>query len=204
MEPKKEFILPMKLQMFAEEGNAAEETPAEAVEPEKQAEKAFTRSEIAKMIAAEKSKWEKEYQEKIEKERNEAARLAKLSEEERQKALIQKERDELEQEKTQFRKQQLIVEKGKQLQELGIPSHLANRIQGETAEEAMEDVKAFKAEWEKALQKAVDEALRNSVDKPLSTSNNTQPKLDLTKITYEELLNLKNTNPEAYKQAIGN
>ena len=50
----------------------------------------------------------------LEEEKNEAARLAKLSEEERQQALIQKEKDDFEQEKAAFRQEQLLVEKGKQ------------------------------------------------------------------------------------------
>lgn len=70
--------------------------------------------------------------------------FAKLSEEERQQAIIQKEKDDLEKEKAVFRQEQLLVEKGKQLQAIGIPSDLAARIQGNTAEEVMEDVKSLK------------------------------------------------------------
>ena len=77
------------------------------------------------------------FKEKLKEERDEAARLAKLSEEERQQAIIQKEKDDLEKEKAVFRQEQLLVEKGKQLQAIGIPSDLAARIQGNTAEEVM-------------------------------------------------------------------
>lgn len=162
MELQNNPILPMKLQMFSEENPTAEETTQteeQVQEPEAPKEKTFTRSEIAKMIASEKGKWEQEYETKMEKERNEAARLAKLSEEERQQALIQKEKEEFEKEKEEFRKEQLFVEKGKQLTAQGIPADFAHRITGDTAEDILEDVKAFRAEWDKAVEAKVNERL---------------------------------------------
>lgn len=173
---KNRELISWNLQLFAEDELAAEETTLEDETNEEMKEKTFTRSDIAKMIAAEKNKWEKEskteIEQRIEEEKNEAARLAKLSEEERQKALIQKEKDEFEKEKAVFRQEQLLVEKGKQLQEIGIPSVLASRILGNTAEEAIEDVKSFKSEWDKALKVAVDQALLDSVDNPLGAGSN--------------------------------
>lgn len=120
-------------------------------------------NDVDSIVKSKRSRWQKE----LEEEKNEAARLAKLSEEERQQALIQKEKDDFEKEKTVFRQEQLLVEKGKQLQEIGIPSTFAARIQGDTAEEAIKDVKSFKAEWDKALEAAVNEKLKSSVDTPL-------------------------------------
>ena len=173
---KNSQLISWDLQLFAEDELAADETTSEDEINEETKEKTFTRSDIAKMIAAEKAKWEKEskteIEQRIEEEKNEAARLAKLSEEERQQALIQKEKDELEKEKAVFRQEQLLVEKGKRLQEIGIPSILASRIHGDTAEEAIEDVKSFKAEWDKALRVAVDQALLDSVDNPLGSGAN--------------------------------
>ena len=173
---KNSQLISWDLQLFAEDELAADETTSEDEINEETKEKTFTRSDIAKMIAAEKAKWEKEskneIEQRIEEEKNEAARLAKLSEEERQKALIQKEKDEFEKEKAVFRQEQLLVEKGKQLQEIGIPSILASRILGNTAEEAIEDVKSFKSEWDKALKVAVDQALLDSVDNPLGSGSN--------------------------------
>ena len=80
---------------------------------------------------------------KSSKKKNEAARLAKLSEEERQKELLNKEKSDFEKEKA-FRQEQLFVEKGNQLQSIGISKELASRIKGDTAEEILEDVKTFK------------------------------------------------------------
>lgn len=204
-----EKLLKFNLQRFAEEGDPQE--PADPETPEFNAD-SLTDEQVAaikekfglkddtdvdSIVKSKRSRWQKE----LEEEKNEAARLAKLSEEERQQALIQKEKDEFEQEKAAFRQEQLLVEKGKQLQEIGIPSAFAARIQGNTAEEAIKDVKSFKAEWDKALEAAVNEKLKASVDTPLGGGATPGKSVDISAMSYDEVLALKKTNPKAYEQA---
>lgn len=204
-----EKLLKFNLQRFAEEGDPQE--PADPETPEFNAD-SLTDEQVAtikekfglkddtdvdSIVKSKRSRWQKE----LEEEKNEAARLAKLSEEERQQALIQKEKDEFEQEKAVFRQEQLLVEKGKQLQEIGIPSAFAARIQGNTAEEAIKDVKSFKAEWDKALEAAVNEKLKASVDTPLGGGATPGKSVDISAMSYDEVLALKKTNPKAYEQA---
>ncbi|WP_195971888.1 DUF4355 domain-containing protein [Enterococcus gallinarum] len=190
MELEKKLFMPMNIQMFAEEGDGTDTSPADSSETDKdklneQGEKTFTRSDIAKMIAAEKGKWEQEYEAKVEKERNEAARLAKLSEEDRQKALLEKDRTEFEKEKAEFQKQQLFVEKGKQLTAQGIPADFAHRITGDTAEDILEDVKAFRAEWDKAVEAKVNERL--------ASKNKTKVGTGAGQMTKAEIMAIKDT-----------
>lgn len=204
-----EKLLKFNLQRFAEEGDPQD--PADPQTPEFNADN-LTDEQVAaikekfglkddtdvdSIVNARHSRW----QEKLEEEKNEAARLAKLSEEERQQALIQKEKDDFEKEKAVFRQEQLLVEKGKQLQGIGIPSAFAARIQGNTAEEAIKDVKYFKAEWDKAVEAAVNEKLKASVDTPLGGGATPGKPVDISTLTYEEALALKKTNPKAYEQA---
>lgn len=204
-----EKLLKFNLQRFAEEGD--QQDPAEPKTPEFNAD-SLTDEQVAaikekfglkddtdvdSIVKSKRSRWQKE----LEEEKNEAARLAKLSEEERQQALIQKEKDDFEQEKAAFRQEQLLVEKGKQLQEIGIPSAFAARIQGNTAEEAIKDVKAFKAEWDKAVEAAVNEKLKASVDTPLGGGATPGKSVDISAMSYDEVLALKKTNPKAYEQA---
>lgn len=205
-----EKLLKFNLQRFAEEGDpqgpADPETPPEFNADSLTDEQVATIKEkfglkddtdVDSIVKSKRSRWQKE----LEEEKNEAARLAKLSEEERQQALIQKEKDDFEQEKAAFRQEQLLVEKGKQLQEIGIPSAFAARIQGNTAEEAIKDVKSFKAEWDKAVEAAVNEKLKASVDTPLGGGATPGKPVDISTLTYEEALALKKTNPKAYEQA---
>ena len=205
-----EKLLKFNLQRFAENGDPQD--PAEPETPPEFNADSLTDEQVAaikekfglkddtdvdSIVKSKRSRWQKE----LEEEKNEAARLAKLSEEERQQALIQKEKDDFEQEKAAFRQEQLLVEKGKQLQEIGIPSAFAARIQGNTAEEAIKDVKSFKAEWDKALEAAVNEKLKASVDTPLGGGATPGKPVDISTLTYEEALALKKTNPKAYEQA---
>lgn len=205
-----EKLLKFNLQRFAENGDPHD--PAEPETPPEFNADSLTDEQVAaikekfglkddtdvdSIVKSKRSRWQKE----LEEEKNEAARLAKLSEEERQQALIQKEKDDFEQEKAAFRQEQLLVEKGKQLQEIGIPSAFAARIQGNTAEEAIKDVKSFKAEWDKALEAAVNEKLKASVDTPLGGGATPGKPVDISTLTYEEALALKKTNPKAYEQA---
>ena len=206
-------LLKLNLLLFADcqEGNEGGEGGAQAETPEFNPDE-LTDEQVAaikekfglkddtdvdSIVKSKRSRWQKE----LEEEKNEAARLAKLSEEERQQALIQKEKDDFEKEKAAFRQEQLLVEKGKQLQEIGIPSTFASRIQGNTAEEAIEDVKSFKAEWDKAVEAAVNEKLKASVDTPLGGGATPGKSVDISAMSYDEVLALKKTNPKAYEQA---
>lgn len=186
---KNKLLLPLNLQLFAENSEGGQENePADTStlskdkQKEEPKEKTFTRSDIAKMLAAEKSKWEQEYEAKVEKERNEAARLAKLSEKDRQKALFDKEREDFEKEKENFRKEQLFVEKGKQLTAQGIPADFAHRITGETAEEILEDVKAFRAEWDKAVESKVNERLSSKKKTKVGATSGQMTKAEIMAI----------------------
>lgn len=205
-----EKLLKLNLQLFGEDGEGGD-GGGQATPPEFDVEKLTDEqvasikekfgfkdgTDIDSIINDRYARW----QEKMENEKNEAARLAKLSEEERQQAIIQKAKDDLEKEKAVFRQEQLLVEKGKQLQAIGIPSDLAVRIQGNTAEEAIKDVKSFKAEWDKAVEAAVNEKLKASVDTPLGGGATPGKPVDISTLTYEEALALKKTNPKAYEQA---
>lgn len=164
----KKQLLPMHLQFFAEpEG---EETPPTGEQPSELDLESLNDDQLAaikekfglkndddvnSIVKNKKKKWQKE----LEQEKNEAARLAKLSEQERQEALLDKDKEKFEQEKAQFRKEQLFVEKGKQLAAEGMPADFANRVVGETAEEILEDVKLLRSEWDAAVEAEVNKRL---------------------------------------------
>ena len=119
---------------------------------------------------------------KLESEKSEAARLAQVSEEERQQALIQKEKEEFEAEKAKFRQDQLFVEKGKQLVAEGMPAEFANRIVGDSAEEILADVKALRAEWDKAIEAKVNERLAGKTKTRVGGTGETLTKADIMKV----------------------
>lgn len=186
---KKKLFMPLNLQFFAEDGGGndpGDPTPNFNVDELDEEQLAAIKEkfgfkddkDVDSIIKNKKSRWQKE----LEEQKNEAARLAKLSEEDRQKALIQKEKEEFEKEKEEFRKEQLFVEKGKQLTAQGIPANFAHRITGDTAEDILEDVKAFRAEWDKAVEAKVNERLASKNKTKVGTAGGQMTKAEIMAI----------------------
>ena len=187
---KKKQLMKMHLQFFAEggEGSASETTETPAINLDELNEEQLASikdkfgfkddEDVNKIIQSKHASWSK----KLESEKSEAARLAQLSEEERQQALIQKEKEEFEAEKAKFRQDQLFVEKGKQLVAEGMPAEFANRIVGDSAEEILADVKALRAEWDKAIEAKVNERLAGKTKTRVGGTGETLTKADIMKV----------------------
>ena len=187
---KKKQLMKMHLQYFAEggEGSAPETTETPAINLDELNEEQLASikekfgfkddDDVNKLIQSKHASWSK----KLEAEKNEAARLAQLSEEERQQALIQKEKEEFEAEKAKFRQDQLFVEKGKQLVAEGMPAEFANRIVGDSAEEILADVKALRAEWDKAIEAKVNERLAGKTKTRVGGTGEALTKADIMKV----------------------
>lgn len=184
MEPKNEFILPMKLQMFAEEGNAAEETPAEAVEPETQTEKAFTRSEIAKMLAAEKSKWEASVETRL----KDAEARGKMTAEELAADDLKKERDKLEADRLALKRDQAEATTIKKLATDKLPDGLSvvlNPLYGGEEKDLDEAYTTVSKAFRDAVEQAVNIRLAGSADKPAGAGNVSGTETMATKMAKE-------------------
>lgn len=184
MEPKNEFILPMKLQMFAEEGNATEETPAEVVEPETQTEKAFTRSEIAKMLAAEKSKWEASVETRL----KDAEARGKMTAEELAADDLKKERDKLEADRLALKRDQAEATTIKKLATDKLPDGLSvvlNPLYGGEEKDLDEAYISVSKAFRDAVEQAVNIRLAGSADKPAGASNASSTETMATKMAKE-------------------
>lgn len=190
MKTNKKLFMPLNLQFFAEENDAdqpgdqtssdfnVEELSEEQVAAIKEKFGFKDNKEVDSIIKSKKSRWQKD----LEEQKNEAARLAKLSEKDRQQAIFDKEREDFEKEKAEFRQEQLLVEKGKQLTAQGIPADFAHRIAGDTAEEILADVKAFRAEWDKAVEAKVNERLASKSKTRVGTGTGQMTKAEIMAI----------------------
>lgn len=184
----KKQLMPMQLQFFAEPGDN-DTPPAGEQTPEFDAENLTDDQLVAikekfgfkddddvnSIVKSKHSKWQKE----LEQEKNKAAELAKLSEKERQQALLDEEKEKFEKEKAEFHKEQLFVEKGKQLTAEGMPADFAKRIVGETAEEILADVKALREEWDAAIEAKVNERLASKTKTRVGTSAGQMTKAEI-------------------------
>lgn len=143
-------------------------------------EKTFTQSEldniIEKRLAKERVKWEK----KVKEEADEAARLATMSEQEKQQALFEKRVKDFEEKEAAFnaaqeslRREKMLNETSKQLAERGLPLDFADKLMAATAEDTLANIDAFEKSWQIAIDKAIDSKLKGST--PTSPLNAKKP-----------------------------
>ncbi|SFE38330.1 DUF4355 domain-containing protein [Peptostreptococcus sp. D1] len=183
-------LLRMNLQLLAEDTGAGNggENPPEENKPES---KTYTDEELQKLIQSEsdkrvtqamessRAKWEKEYQEKLEKEKSEAEKLAKMTADERAKAQFEKEKEKFESERAKFQRDQLELETVKELGKQGLDVEFSSFLMGENAESTNENIKLFKEKFDSAVEKAVTERLKGKT--PKTTDKNTTISVDKLK-----------------------
>ena len=144
---------------------------------EKPAEKKFTQAElddiISKRLAKERAKFEEQLKNKV----SEAERLAKLSEDERQKEEIRIAQEELNNTKAEFEKikgeferQQLLAQITKELDSKGLPISMADKMIGADAETTKANIEKFEVDWKASLEQAIKNEIKN---------NSSSPRIDL-------------------------
>ncbi|WP_422406953.1 MULTISPECIES: DUF4355 domain-containing protein [Gammaproteobacteria] len=158
---------------------------------------------VSSAIQKQKEKWEAEYKEKLEVEKSEAEKLAKMSEAEKLQAQFNQEKTQFENEKKQFLKEKLELETIKQLSALELPVEFSTFVLGNDAEVTKQNIDSFASQWQKAIEFAVDKKLQGHTPKAANGSGTTMTKENFSKMSYAERLELFNTNPELYNQIKG-
>ena len=108
-----------------------------------------------------KEKWQAEYDEKLQGEKDEAARLAKLSEKERAEEQFKKDRESFESERERFAAERLEFECSRQLGEAGLPTAFSPWLTGKDAETTKSNIEKFKDEFAAAVQRAVEDRVKS-------------------------------------------
>ena len=174
----------------------AEEPTVEHTEQEPVV-KTFTQEEVDKMIQKRLSRERKDIEAKIEAERAEAERLAKMSEAEKQQALFKKQVAEFEATKRAFEQEKLLNETSKQLASKNLPIEFAEMLKAQDAESTFENIKIFEAKFNEAVERLVNERLKGNTPKAkLDVSGMT--KETFNKMSYQERVALFNSDPELY------
>lgn len=112
-----------------------------------------------------KAKWQTEMSEKIKTERDQAARLAKMSADERAKTEFERTKAEFEKEREQYNADKLEFETTKLLAEQGLPVRFAKLLCGKDAETTKANIEGFKTEYAKSVEEAVNDRLKSSPPK---------------------------------------
>lgn len=179
----------INLQLFAD-GEETKTTEAE----ETTEVKTYTQEELDKLLQAEsdrrvssaREKFEKEFKEKLEKEKKETERLSKLSADEKEKALLKKQQEQLAEKEKAIQLRELQLDAINILAEESLPVGFADFLIKDDAETTKGNIDKFKKEWQEALSKAVDEKIKG-----------TSPKLPETKIESNQVSNFMKLADEA-------
>ena len=175
----------------------------------------FTKEQVEKMLQAEtdrkvskaletaKAKWQEEFQAKLTEEKNQAEKLAKMSESERLKAEFDKEKQAFETERQQFLREKLELQTVKELSTLGLPTDFSTFVMADNAEAIKENISILKEQFEMAIEKAVAEKLRGHTPKTATQTGTTVTKEQFKKMGYKEKMEIFNTDPELYNQLKG-
>ena len=169
---KNKTALPkFNLQLFAEEGTeetppADEQTEGTEQTTEDQEEKIFKQEDVneivKKRLTKERAKFEEDFKTKLALEKKEAERLAKLSEDDREKEVLRLAKEELENERLTFQREKLELQVTKELAEKGLPITFAKLLVTKDADTSLENIKLFEKDWQEALEKAVVEKLKGT------------------------------------------
>ncbi|TDL92093.1 DUF4355 domain-containing protein [Vibrio vulnificus] len=202
--------LPLKLDMqFFAEGENEGADPNNNEEGQQPTTITLTQEELTLKLQQEadrrvteaQKKWEakttQELETRIQQEREEAEKLAKLSQEERFKverdkelAKIEEDRKSFEAERLQFNQEKLFTETEKVLISESLPASFASFLISDTAETTNENIQAFKTAFNEAIQVAANAALPGRP--PVAGSGKQLSELDQLNKQHQEAVQAKN------------
>lgn len=208
---KKETLLPLNLQYFAEgEGEPGEGTPPsgqpDPVDPptkgeEPEGKKEFTAEDVQKMIDERLSRERK----KSEKEKEEASKLAKMSADERKEHEIEVLKQELEAAKRTNARGDMEREARVLLTQANVTvtdEELAFVVTDE-AESTKENVTKLTTLIERVRSEITQELLKGTTPKVPETATGTTSSKQFETMTYAERSNLQKENPSEFNRLVG-
>ena len=144
----------------------------------------FTRSEVGKMLAAERSKWEAEQATALEQAKSEGERLAKLTKDERAKEEEAKRIADLEKREQDIAEREMKLATQSLLADEGLPQEFLDHVLAPTAEEVKAKITALRNVFDSEVEKRVNERLVQSAPRRGTT----------TGITKEQIMAIEDTN----------
>lgn len=135
--------------------NETVDTQNQSVEQQEQKqERTFTREELSKILSAEKTKWENE--------QNEAKKLAKMNADEKQKYQQDQREKALAEREAELLRKEMTAEAKAMLSERDLPIELVTVVDLSSADSVKQSVTDIQKAWEKAVQKGVEERIKGN------------------------------------------
>lgn len=110
-----------------------------------------------------KASWEKEFETRISAEREDAAKLATMSSEERAKVEMERKQKDFENERQLYVTERAEFEAAKELASQNLPVNFAKMVADADRETMLENIEVFKAEYLKAIEKGLSERLKGTL-----------------------------------------
>ena len=115
---------------------------------------------VAEAIKNEKATWEKDFSDRIVSEREDAAKKATMSAEDRAKAEMDKRQKDFENERQQYVSERAEFEAAKELAAQNLPVNFARMVADADKDIMAENIERFKAEYMKAIESGLSERLK--------------------------------------------
>lgn len=208
--------IPMNIQLFAEggdggdggggtggEGSSGSEPPSfDDFLKEKGNKEEFDRRVQAAVSTAVKNaqeKWQLITDDKV----SEAEKLAKMTQEEKDRYMRKKQEKELADREAKVTRRELMAEAKNTLTEKNLPVSLAEVLNYTDADSCNKSITAVEKAFQEAVQAAVEERLKGGKPPKKAPEGQTITKEQYSKMGYAERLKLKTENPELYRQLSG-
>lgn len=133
--------------------------------PEKDNKKSELEKYIKEAVENERAAWEKELEKRIASEREDAAKLATMTSEERAAAEMEKKQKDFEDERQLYLSERAEFEAAKELAGEGLPVTFAKMVADADAEAMSENIRILKAEYMKAIEAGLSERLKGGLPK---------------------------------------
>lgn len=130
---------------------------------------------VSEALKTAKKKWETDYSARIEREREEAARISQMSEKERQEHLLKEREKELAKKEQELTRKQLQLETVKILEERKLPIVFSELLIGSDAESTFDNIKVFAEEWKEALEEELERRIPRKTPRVGTTGQSSDP-----------------------------
>lgn len=174
--------------------------------------KTYTEEDFKKALQAEsdkrvsgalktaQEKWEAEFKEKLEVEKSEAEKLGSMTESERLQSQFDKQKQDFETERQTFLRERMELQTVKELSTEGLPTDFSKYVIADTAEEVKANISTFKAQWQQAIESAVNDRLKGKTPTNSIGIKTAITKDEFNKMGYKERANLIESDPELYAE----
>jgi len=148
------------------------ETPETSNEEAKEEEKLLNQEQVNKLVQEIKAKEKKKAEEAVAQAREEAERLAKLSQEEKRKELDAKKKKEDEERERNLAIRENTLTANEELQKAGVPAELVGYVVDPDPEKTLENTEQFIEKYNSSVSNSVQERLKGQPPKDISSSSN--------------------------------